>query len=138
MTCIQRQEGFSLIEVLFAIVLITLIIGAVGGSLQYASSMSAFAQDKVTAANDAEKTMEEVRRISNGNGISGTNSAGDSTYWTNWIAGQTFSGLPSEAVTVTFPAGIGQDPLQVLVTVSWLEKSATRQFRLYGLVTQRA
>lgn len=134
----RQRAGFTLIEILMAIALITVVILATGSSFQYAVNLNAFAQNKITAANDAEKTMEEVRRIANANGLTGSSSAGDSTYWSSWISSQTFSGLPSEAVSVSFPAGTGTDPLQVLVTVSWAEKKATRNFRLYSLVTQRA
>lgn len=134
----HQKSGFTLIEILLAITLITIVIAAVGASFQYAASLSSFAQNKITAANDAERTMEEVRRVANASGLTGSNSASDSTYWTTWLSGQTFSGLPSQSVSVTFPAGTGTDPLQVLVTINWSEKGTTRTFRLYSLVTQRA
>jgi len=127
-------SGFTLVEGLFAIVLMTIVIAAVGSSFQYAASMNAFAQDKIAAANDAEKTMEEVRRVANSSGLAATSTA---STWTTWISAQTFSGLPDESVAVTFPAGTAGDPLQVLVTVTWSEKSATRAFKLYSLVTKR-
>ncbi len=134
----NAKKGFTLVELLLAVGLMAMIIAAVGGGFGYASSMSAFAKNKVTAANHAEKIMEEVRRVTDAVGLSGTGSATDANYWTTWLAAQTAPELAGASSSVSFPNGTGSDPLQILVTVNWSEKNATRTFKLYGLVTPRA
>lgn len=133
-----QESGLTLIEVLLASALLVLAVFALGGGFNYANSVSAFAQSKIMAANDAEKVMEEARRVADAVGLSGTNGVTDSSYWTTWIAGQTFSSLPNRSISVTFPEGTSGNPIQTLVTVSWTEKGATRSYKLYTLVTPRS
>lgn len=134
---INEQSGLTLVEVLFAAALLVVIIVSVAKISQNSSSLTALAQSKMVAAQDAEKVMEEVRRVANTTGLSGTNSVTDASYWTTWIASQAFTTLPSESVNVTFPSGTNENPLSVLVQVSWSEKNSTKTYQLYNLVTQR-
>lgn len=134
----DKKQGLTLVELLFSIALAALVIWVVGGGFQYATSIGAFSQNKQAAMNDAEKIMEEMRRVIDTNGLSGTGSATDTNYWSVWIAGQSFSPLSGAVRNVSFPQGTGQNPLPVSVTVSWSEKNAARNVTLFNKVTPRS
>lgn len=130
--------GFTFLELVLAIALASLIIWAVAGGFQYAAALSALSQNKQAAVSDAEKIMEEVRRVADSAGLSGTGSASDANYWTAWVAGQSFSSLPSATRVVDFPEGMSTELLTVRVTVGWKEKDADRSVQLLTKVIPRA
>lgn len=100
----ENRSGFGLIELLFSVALCALVIWVVGGGFQLATGLGTFSKNRYAAVNDAEKMMEEVRRLADAAGLSGSGSVEDATYWTAWIAGQSFSTLPSPTRTVSFSA----------------------------------
>ena len=132
-----EMRGFTLIEVLCALSIIVVAIMAVGGSFNLATNLSAFSQSKSAAVQDAEKTMEQARRLADSAGLTGAGSVSDSGTWSTWITAQAFANLPQESVAVTFPAGTGSNPLQVKVVVTWSEKGVPRSYELQTLVTPR-
>jgi len=133
----KGQRGFTLVEVLVAVVLLMSAIVVVGSAFNYAINVTASTQARVAASNDAGKVMEEVRRVADMVGLNGAGSVSDPVYWSTWIQNQTYSNNSEQSVSVTFPDGIGQHPLHVMVQVSWNEKGATRQYELHHTVTPR-
>lgn len=133
-TKLGEQEGFTLIEILFAAgVVLLLVVGFLGAmtSMRYANEA---AYQRTMALQDANQVIEQMR-----------NTAATGTFPSNvtsaYPSGGTVSGftsLTNETVTVSY-ASATANPLDVTVTVSYSEngrRTVTASLRTY--MTQRS
>jgi len=93
------------------------------------------ARDLTIAINDAQCVAEEIRDHNIPSNITQED-------WTSWAAqdppnGGGCNSLNSESVNVTYPSGTTADPLEILITVNWTEKSRSRSTQLTTLLTER-
>ena len=127
-----RQEGFTLIEALAALVI--LLIGALAtcSAFVIGSRFNAHSEDRTIAANIAQLKMEEIKNtyylsIVNEHPPTKTlfkNESLGEPYWTLNSAGEWITSLPEGKYEISYPgldlkAGIIPDPLVTVVTVSW-------------------
>lgn len=137
----EAQAGTTLMEVLLALAIFAIILVSVASAFNFGSAINAVAKNKILVANDARKIMEQVRTLTD---LSGLTAVTDADYWKNvsgdgWLQTATFSSssLDSIDMDVSFPEGTDQDPLHVLVTITWSEKSGARTYELHNKVTRR-
>lgn len=137
----NTERGTTLMEVLFALAIFAIIMVSVAGAFNFGSSMNVTAKNKILVVNDAKKIMEQARMIADSISL---NAVTDADYWKNisgtgWLQTETFSSsaLPSINMSISFPEGTSGDPLYVLVTITWLEKTTTKTYQLHNKITQR-
>ena len=127
----KTERGFTLVEVVATVGLTSLAMLALAGALHYALTLNTYSKDRLIAINDARRVSEQVRTTADTVGLTGTGSVSDANIqWQNWISNT----LPNETVQVQ---SAGTDPLQVTVSVNWLEKARNETIRLVTLVTKR-
>lgn len=123
-----RNKGFTFIELLLAVFILSVGISAV--LMLYTSSMlsAANAWDMTVATANAEHMLEEMQT---------RNSLADivNTDWTMWAGAHGLNTLPKESFSIDFadPAG---DPLNVQITVRWQRKLRTNQVILKTRLTK--
>ena len=128
------KKGFTLVEVLMAIGIITLVILTFVSSMNYSILLNANVKERMIAMNDAVLVMEQIRTRANTYGLTGANSVTDSNVvWSTGLS----NNLQSESVQVTFPNGTTGDPLTTKVTINWLDKTRAQNFSLTTKVTKR-
>ncbi len=139
----KLRQGTTLMEVLFALAIFSIVLISVASAFIFGSAMNASAKNKILVANDAKKIMEQVRMITDSMGVAAVT---DANYWKNantpgtgWLQTETFSSstLDSINMNVSFPEGTGGNPLHVLVAITWKEKNGTRTYQLHNKVTKR-
>lgn len=128
-------------EVLFALSIFSIVLIAVASAFNFGAAMNAAAKNKILVATDAKKIMEQVRMVADSIDLEAVT---DADYWKNvsgtgWLQTEVFSStsLPSINMNVTFPEGTSGDPLYVLVTITWAEKSGTKTYQLHNKITKR-
>lgn len=138
---IKRRCGFTLLELMIAVLI--LVVGIVGilAVYIYCYNLIESSRNTTQATNDAKAVFEAMRDES-------TTSLMNVVYtnWTSWAQGtsSTASGktnntpltsLTQENITTTIT---GTDPIQITVTVSWLDRGVrSRQISLVTLMTER-
>src|SRR4051812_33502088 len=68
---LKEQKGFTLVETLVAIAILTLAISGAYTAVQTGLSSSAFTRDEVIAYNLAEEEVETIRNVRDENGLRG-------------------------------------------------------------------
>lgn len=128
--------GFTLMELMIgAGVLIIALVGLVA-AFTGCFALGESATNLTTAINDAQCVMEEIRAHNIPSLITNED-------WANWAATDLVDGgggctsLSDESIEVTYPAGIGADPLEVMVTVHWTERGRQKSTQVVTLVTER-
>lgn len=123
-----RSKGFTFIELLLAVFILSVGISAV--LMLYASSMlsAAAAWDMTVATSNAEHMLEEMQTRDSLADIVNTD-------WSRWAQDHGLNTLPAETFSVAFadPAG---DPLNIQITVSWEKKLRTNQIILKTRLTK--
>ena len=124
----RRKKGFTLVELLLAVFILTWAIGGV--LLLYASSMisSQLAWDTIVATSHAEHILEEMQTRDSLGDILAVN-------WGSWAGGQGLNTLPDETIDVSFTDS-DTNLLGVGVTVNWIRKSRTRHVDLKTKITK--
>jgi prepilin-type N-terminal cleavage/methylation domain-containing protein len=113
-----KNNGFTLIEILISLVLLTVGIISITSAFSTGISASGDSQNVATALNIAQKKMEAIKNTAFAN----ISSSGPS-------ADPVFSDFNS-AVS----AAIGQNPMRVDITVSWRAKAGDTSITLTTLV----
>ena len=123
----MKPKGFTLIEVIVAIFLVTVGIGGVYALIQRTTAFTPVVSARFTAAYLAQGGIEMVRNIRDTNWLSGNP-------WDSGLPSGTESGLLEKFERTTTITLLG-DALKVSVEVTWQERggahSVTAQTKLY-------
>jgi prepilin-type N-terminal cleavage/methylation domain-containing protein len=114
----RRKKGFTLVELLIAVFILSVTISGV--LLLYVTSMmsSQLAWDTTVATSHAEYILEEAQTLDSIDKIKNFN-------WQGWAEVQGLNTLTSEKIDVAF-SDIGTNLLGIQVTVRWMSKSRQR------------
>lgn len=127
---ILKREGFTLIELILAVaIILPVLLGAIGLNV-YVFRATETSRRTMVALQDAHTVVERIRNTSETSLSAVTSAYPDSQAVTG------FSNLPSEQITVDY-ANINADPLDLIVTVSWLDRGRTMVRNLSTQVTKR-
>lgn len=109
-----RSKGFTLVELLIAVLILAVTIGGV--LLLYVTSMmsSQLAWDKTTAVTHAEYVLEEAQRSDSIGAILVMD-------WESWADMQGLNTLPEENIDIVFSEP-STNLLEMQVTVNWTRK----------------
>jgi len=128
MIACKRNKGFTLVELLLAVFILS--VGIVGVLLLFTQSIlsTEYAWDKTVAVSHAENILEEMQLKNTLNEITNVD-------WASWAVNQGFNTLPSESFNITFtdPA---TDPLEIQVAVNWIRKQRNSQIALKTQMTK--
>lgn len=128
-----RQKGFTLIEVMIALFVLTVAIGTFIGTNMLIQRNAEMGFERSIAIQDANRVLERMRNISR----TGTFPSNVVGAFPNNTAVPGFTNLTSEQVTVTY-ASTTVDPLDVTVTVTWLSQTQRASvLSLRTVMTQR-
>lgn len=139
----KSKTGLSLIEVLLALGVITIVLYALGGGFNQTMQGNVDIRNQLAAIEDAKKILEQVRLTADQGGISAVT---DTQYWAGWLEegknwgianSALFSPLPGAIRSLEFPDGTSGNPLHVRATITWQEKNQTRAYSLDTFVTKR-
>lgn len=125
---LKRNKGFTLVEVLLAVLILS---GAIGGALLlYVSSMvsSQLAWDTTVATSHAEYVLEEMQTRESLDDILTVN-------WKGWATGQGLDTLPDEGMDIMF-GDAKANPLDIQVRVDWVRKSRANHIILKTKITK--
>lgn len=122
---------------LAAVILAATLVGLLGtftGSLRLIES----SRNLTIAINHAQCAMEEIRDCNIPSFITDITEG----EWTTWAQsdppdGRSCNSLNDENIQITYPAGEEASPLEIVVTVSWTEKTRLRNVQLATLLTER-
>ncbi len=127
------KKGFTLLELLIAAAILT---GTVLGFLMffYASLLLMETnRNTIVAINDAKAILEQIRET---DPFNASNVSAAYPELTDLIALVGAQKLNNETIYVDYPGAV-TDPLRIIVTVSWSEKTLSRSISLTTLMTQR-
>jgi hypothetical protein len=127
MKLLNQERGFTIIEAVWAQVI--LIIGAIAiwSALVVGARMNAESEDRTIGANIARLKVEEIVNT-RFRYIVEEHPAGETTfesqpqrppYWTLNSEDKWVPSLPEGKYTITYPDGIDADPLRLKVIISW-------------------
>jgi len=121
----RTKKGFSLIELMFGVSILLVVIIAALSSAINSMFLSESSRNLVTASNDAQYVLEQIKTQSFSN---------ISTYISTFPSTK-FSNLSGEAVTFPSPAYTSNLDT-ITVTIAWSERNATRTFSITTLFAQ--
>jgi prepilin-type N-terminal cleavage/methylation domain-containing protein len=130
---LENQAGFTLVELMIALVVITLVIGGYVGANIAAQRNSEEMHERTIAIQDANRTIEQIRNVSR----TGTFPSNVTTEFPPNGAVAGFANLTNEQVVVSYVNANG-NPLLATVTVTWLsypQRQNTERVQCY--ITQR-
>jgi len=117
---VLQNLGFTLIEFLIAMTVLFLGLGMGIAALNYLNQSNETSYQEVVALQDAHRVIEQMRQQSN----VGTFPGNVTTTFPDAQNVNGFNNLNSEQVSVNY-VNTGTDPLDVTVTVTWVNKSTT-------------
>ena len=126
--CPNQDNGFTLVEVLVAQVVLIIGALAVWSVFVMGSRFNAESEDRTVAASIAQYVIEEtIEGLIDGDfdTVSGSgvvefgSKPHEPPYWTLNSSGEWIPSLPVGAYEVSYPDGAAADPLRTMVTVSW-------------------
>lgn len=127
---LRKESGFTLIEVLVALLIVLPALFGVIGVTIYMMQAGDTSRGVVTALQDANAVIERIRS---------TSESGLTEVVQLFPAGQPvggFANLDNELIRVSYPNPT-QDPLQITVTVTWTNRGRLMQRSLFTQITQR-
>ena len=139
----HTQDGFTLVEVMVAIAIVTTVLVALLCALGAAAALTENARELTQAMEDGRTVLERIRGDVQASADITTFAANypEATY-EDWVAAQQaaetgFASLDSEAVSVEYGAA-GDDPLGTAVTVAWQARGGrARSVTLQTQMTRR-
>jgi type II secretory pathway pseudopilin PulG len=134
------EKGLTLIEQLLALFVLVIVTMSMAAAFDQTLGANVYSKNRLLAANDAKKIMEQVRATADKYGTG--NPLQTPTYWSNasntgWLQTASFSSLPGKTMSVQFPSG-NTYPLQVRAVVNWTEKGGTKTYNLDAMVMRRS
>ena len=125
----SNQKGFTLFEVMFGVVIAMLILVVVIQALLYLTATNSSNKKRLQVFHDVQATMERITGTAfiNLTTTFPNNQTLPSAFVTNVLGGYKITG---ESIIVSYPGGTNTNPMEVLVTGSWPEQTATRNLAL--------
>ena len=125
----SNQKGFTLVELLFALVICMLVLTGVIQALLYLTSTNSSNKKKLQVFHDIQMTMERITGTQFVNVTTNfpNNQVLPSAFVANVLGGYK---IPGESIQVSYPNGAASNPLEVLVTGQWPEQTAMRNLSL--------
>ncbi len=115
----RSKRGFSLIELMFGVSILLIAIIAALSSTTNSMFLSESSRNIVTASNDAQYVLEQIK----------TQSFSNIPAYISSFSSTKFNNLPAETVTFPSPAyTLNLDTITVNIT--WSERNATRTFSI--------
>jgi len=135
---IHKARAFTLIEIMISIMVVTIVLLGILSGYIGCLQINEISRSTTLAMEDARCVIEKMRSLSVSalTDITGQN-------WTDWAAGNGLSGLQNEQIVVAYTdrdasgSALDDDPLEVTVTVNWMDKTRARSLRLASLITTR-
>ena len=130
---LHRKAGFTLIELMIALVVVTVVIVSYIGANILAQRNTEEMHERTLAIQDANRVIEQMRNISR----TGTFPGNVLTAYPNNSTPSRFRNLDQEAITISYVSPTA-NPLDVTITVAWLsyaKRQASETIRTY--ITQR-
>jgi len=127
------QAGFTFVELMIALVVITLVIAGYVGANMKAQQNTEAMHERTLAIQDANRAIEQMRNSSR----TGTFPANVVADYPNGGTPEGFSSLADEVVTVSYESPAA-NPLDVTITVTWTSyvgREESETVRTY--ITQR-
>ncbi len=123
------KKGLTLIEVLLSVLIAVIILVGVVEAMLYLTAISSSSKSRASVFQDVQATMERIvgTSFTNLTTTFPNNTVLSSAFVTNVLRGYK---LPSETITVSYPAGIGGNPIEVLVTGQWTDQGRTKNIFL--------
>ncbi len=128
----KNNSGFTLIEIMIAILILLLALGGLLFGFVNCMFLNERNHNLVTAINDAQFVLEEVRSrpFFDSAGV-----AGVENFCTNYAAtAPALTHLVGEAATCT-PTFLAETLIQVVVQIDWTEKQRARNVQLSTCLT---
>ena len=120
------NQGFSLLETMAAMTILSIVIGASATSLISSYSQIDMQNRRVIATNSAKRVLAEMRSIRDTNPNTDTTpTAFQTALLTQYPSGKKLTGstacsLPNSKITITYEnASVNADPLVPTVNVEW-------------------
>lgn len=110
------RDGFSLLEVMIALAIITAVLGATAQALIRFHTQITFQHQRVSAMQNCRSVLDEMRALRDHSPDEFPENITES--WTDGLALGDIGTLPSEVVTVTYQDA-SANPLEVRVTSEW-------------------
>ncbi len=118
----SMKRGFTLLELMFGVSVLSIAIIAALSSFINCAFLSESSRNLVTAANDAQYVLEQIKALDY-----------DTRIATNFPSGYTlptFTNLKNEVVAFDPSPTIGPSISTIAVKVSWTERQKSRSFSL--------
>ncbi|MFH1799692.1 MAG: prepilin-type N-terminal cleavage/methylation domain-containing protein [Candidatus Omnitrophota bacterium] len=112
----KNKAGFTIIELMIALLVLTLMIGSYVGANVKAQQNTEEMNERTVALQDANRVIERMRDTSNAESLSFP--SGTVAVYPNDGTIEGFNNLTDEVVTVSY-ADESANPLDVTVTVTW-------------------
>lgn len=120
---IKKNSGFTLVELMFAVVILLVSILALLSGFVGSLFLNNSSSNLTIAVNDAQHVLEQIKGLNYTTCIQ-TNFAG------GCYTLPVFTNLPSETVSLNPSPTIGSSISKITVEISWQEKQNTRSFSL--------
>ncbi len=119
----KNKSGFTLIELIFAVVILLVSILASLSGFVTSLFLGDASRNLTTAVNDAQHVLEQIKGLNYTTCVATNFSGGCYTL-------PAFTNLPGETVSLTPPPTIGSSISKITVKITWQEKQNTRSYSL--------
>lgn len=135
----KRKAGFTLLELVIAAAVLTVAVLSIAFNVLNLSDMSELSREKLVATADAARVLETMRETANS-----SLATLKTTDWSAWAAANVINAkasnelqLRQETIAATFP-NPNTNPIQVVLTLSWLHKQRPYSYEIITLMTDRS
>ena len=125
---IKISNGFTLVELLLAVFILSVGIGAILLLFSHSLNMSEIAWDRTQATTHSEYLLEEMQSRGSLQDITATD-------WQKWAQEENILTLPNDTIAVEFTDSKA-DPLDVQVKINWERNNRSNSLSLATKLTK--